>query len=301
MADGSRTIEIEAEAAAAEAAREAKEEALQQHQSTLPAPSGKRSQRVRRGKGDWHEFSINVWITNFNSVEFGIFKHSRNRAKSRQFTTDMDVFAEVTENGERTGLIAYREELWKKKEGMDRRLVLRLFGDKLNWRATMDLMLARSLQLTIGARGIPVSAYSVNTGEQVHNIYVERSANKWPLMPEHYSFFVLDNHQPIFYRLRRDMIDLGGDFKLYDAAGNLVAYLDGAIFTIGGRWHCRILREHADPRLLHVLKLFIGKEIFARDVRRHLKDLYSDVRAGRIIPKIDRQEADLYMNPRRMR
>ena len=301
MADGSRTIEIEAEAAAAEAAREAKEEALQQHQSTLPAPSGKRSQRVRRGKGDWHEFSINVWITNLNSVEFGIFKHSRNRAKSRQFTTDMDVFAEVTENGERTGLIAYREELWKKKEGMDRRLVLRLFGDKLNWRATMDLMLARSLQLTIGARGIPVSAYSVNTGEQVHNIYVERSANKWPLMPEHYSFFVLDNHQPIFYRLRRDMIDLGGDFKLYDAAGNLVAYLDGAIFTIGGRWHCRILREHADPRLLHVLKLFIGKEIFARDVRRHLKDLYSDVRAGRIIPKIDRQEADLYMNPRRMR
>ncbi len=301
MADGSRASEIEAEAAAAEAAREAKEEALQQHQSTLPPPSGKRSQRVRRGKGDWHEFSINVWITNFNSVEFGIFKHSRNRAKTRQFTTDMDVFAEVTENGERTGLIAYREELWKKKEGMDRRLVLRLFGEKLNWRATMDLMLARSLQLTIGARGIPVSAYSVNTGEQVHNIYVERSANKWPLMPEHYSFFVLDNHQPIFYRLRRDMIDLGGDFKLYDAAGNLVAYLDGAIFTLGGRWHCRILREHADPRLLHVLKLFIGKEIFARDVRAHLKHLYSDVRAGRIIPKIDRQEADLYMNPRRMR
>ena len=35
-------------------------------------------------------------------------------------------------------LIAYREELWKKKEGMDRRLVLRLFGEKLNWRATMD-------------------------------------------------------------------------------------------------------------------------------------------------------------------
>ena len=108
----------------------------------------------------------------------------------------MDVFAEVIENGERTGLIAYREELWKKKEGMDRRLVLRLFGDKLNWRATMDLMLARSLQLTIGARGLPVSAYSINTGEQLHNVYLERSANKWPLMPENYSFFVLDKHKP---------------------------------------------------------------------------------------------------------
>jgi hypothetical protein len=301
MADGSRTLEIEAEAAATEAAREAKEEALQQHQSTLPAPSGKRSQRVRRGKGDWHQFTVNVWITNLNSVEFGIFKHSRNRAKSRQFTTDMDVFADVTEGGERTGLIAYREELWKKKEGMDRRLVLRLFGDKLNWRATMDLMLARSLQLTIGARGLPVAAYSINTGEQVHNIYLERSANKWPLMPENYSFFVLDNHQPIFYRLRRDLIDLGGDFKLYDAAGNLVGYLDGKVFSLGGKWHCRILRDHADPRLLHVLKLFAAKEIFAREVRKHLKGLWRGVRAGKIIPSIDRQEADLYMNPRRMR
>jgi len=301
MADGSRTLEIEAEAAATEAAREAKEEALQQHKSTLPAPSGKRSQRVRRGKGDWHEFTVNVWITNFNSVEFGIFKHSRNRAKSRQFTTDMDVFADVTENGERTGLIAYREELWKKKEGMDRRLVLRLFGDKLNWRATMDLMLARSLQLTIGARGLPVAAYSINTGEQVHNIYLERSANKWPLMPENYSFFVLDNHQPIFYRLRRDLIDIGGDYKLYDAAGNLVGYLDGKVFSLGGKWHCRILREHADPRLLHVLKLFAAKEVFAREVRQHLKGLWRGVRSGKIIPSIDRQEADLYMNPRRMR
>jgi hypothetical protein len=301
MADGSRTLEIEAEAAATEAAREAKEEALQQHKSTLPAPSGKRSQRVRRGKGDWHEFTVNVWITNFNSVEFGIFKHSRNRAKSRQFTTDMDVFADVTENGERTGLIAYREELWKKKEGMDRRLVLRLFGDKLNWRATMDLMLARSLQLTIGARGLPVAAYSINTGEQVHNIYLERSANKWPLMPENYSFFVLDNHQPIFYRLRRDLIDIGGDYKLYDAAGNLVGYLDGKVFSLGGKWHCRILRDHADPRLLHVLKLFAAKEVFAREVRQHLKGLWRGVRSGKIIPSIDRQEADLYMNPRRMR
>ena len=301
MADGSRAIEIEAEAAATEAAREAKEEALQQHNSTLPAPAGKRSQRVRRGKGDWHEFTVDVWITNLNSVEFGIFKHSRNRAKTRQFTTDMDVFAEVLENGERTGLIAYREELWKKQVGMDRRLVLRLFGEKLNWRATMDLMLARSLQLTIGARGLPVAAYSINTGEQVHNIYLERSANKWPMMPENYSFFVLDGHQPIFYRLRRDMIDLGGDFKLYDAAGNLVGYLDGKVFSLGGKWRCRILRDHADPRLLHVLKLFCAKEVFGRDVRHHLKSLWRGVRSGKIIPKIDRQEADLYMNPRRMR
>jgi len=213
----------------------------------------------------------------------------------------MDVFAEVIENGQRTGLIAYREELWKKKEGMDRRLVLRLFGDKLNWRATMDLMLARSLQLTIGARGIPVSAYSINLGEQVHNVYLERSANKWPLMPENYSFFVLDEHNPVMYRLRRDLIDIGGDFTLYDATNKKIGWLDGKVFSLGGKWRCRILKEYADPRLLHVLKLFAAKEVFARDINHHLKRLWKDVRAGRVVPSIDRQEADLYMNPRRMR
>jgi hypothetical protein len=302
MADGSRssTLEVEAEVAAAEAAREAKADVYEQAESKLPPASGKKRRR-RGGKDEFHEFTVNVWLTNLNSVEFGIFKHSRNRAKSRQFTLDMDVFAEVVENGERTGLLAYREDLWKKKEGMDRRLVLRLFGDKLNWRATMDLMLARSLQLTVGARGIPTPVYSINVGEQVHNVYLERSANKWPFMPENFAFFVLDGHNPIIYRLRRDLIDLGGDFTLYDAAGNAVGYLDGKVFSIGGKWHCRILKEHADPRLLHVLKLFVGREIFARDVRHHLKRLYKDVRAGRIVPSIDRQEADLYMNPRRMR
>ena len=33
-------------------------------------------------KKPFHEFIVDVWITNFNSVEFGIFKRDRNKAKS---------------------------------------------------------------------------------------------------------------------------------------------------------------------------------------------------------------------------
>ena len=90
MADGSRsgTLEIEAEVATAEAAREAKADVYEQAESKLPAPTGK-SRRRRAGKDEWHEFTVNVWLTDINSVEFGIFKHSRNRAKSRQFTCDV--------------------------------------------------------------------------------------------------------------------------------------------------------------------------------------------------------------------
>src|SRR5581483_1124213 len=86
-----------------------------------------------KAKAQWAEFVVDVWITNFNSIEFGIYKHSRNRAKSRQFTTDMDIFAEVIEKGERTGLLGYREDLWKKNTGMDKRLVFKLFNETVNW------------------------------------------------------------------------------------------------------------------------------------------------------------------------
>jgi hypothetical protein len=252
-------------------------------------------------KPAWAEFTVDVWITNFNWTEFGIYKRSRNRAKSRQFTSDMDIFAEVTENGKRTGLLGYREDLWTKNTGMDKRLVFKLFSDALNWRATMDLMIGRSLQLTLGARGLPVTAFSINTGDHDDMVYLERSANKWPLMPEDFSFFLLDDGKPRFFRLRRDFIDLGGDYTLFDHRNQAIGGLDGKVFSIGGKWYGRVRSEFADPRLLMVLKLFSGMIIFNADARRHMRRLARDVRAGRLTPKLEKQEADLYMNPRRVR
>ena len=85
---------------------------------------------------------------------------------------------------------------------MDKRLVFKLFNETVNWRATMDLMIGRSLQLTLGARGLPVTCFSVNVGDHDNMVYLERSANKWPLLPENFSFFLLEDGKPQFYRLR---------------------------------------------------------------------------------------------------
>jgi hypothetical protein len=306
MADGSRTsvIEAQAEAAAAEAAREAKAEFLARSDATLPEPrtaTPSKRRKATAAKPAWVEFTVDIWITPFNSVEFGIYKHSRNRAKSRQFTTDMDIFAEVIEKGERTGLIGYREDLWLKNTGMDKRLVFKLFNETVNWRATMDLMIGRSLQLTLGARGLPVTCFSVNVGDHDNMVYLERSANKWPLLPENFSFFLLDDGKPRFFRLRRDLIDLGGDYTLYDHHNKVIGNVDGRVFSIGGKWTGRVKAEAADPHLLIVLKLFCGMLIFNDDARRHMRRLARDVVAGKYAPKLEKQEADLYMNPRRVR
>jgi hypothetical protein len=303
MARTLKVVDSSAEAAANEAAREARAEALQQAETAASEPKPAPRKRKTTAPADgWHRFIVDVWITDINFTEFGIYKRSRNKAKSRQFSTDMDIFAEVIEDGERTELLGYREDLWKNNTGMDKRLVFKLFSDNLNWRATADLMLGRSIQQTIGARGLPVMTYSINTDDDQYVIYIERSANKWPLLPEYFSFFLMDEKgKPEFYRLRRDVINLGGDYTLYDQRGENIGHLDGKVFSVGGKWKGKVKDVVAGKRLLTVMKLFAGMIVFNGECRRHMKSLYRDIRAGRIDPKLERQEADLYMNPRRVR
>lgn len=303
MADGSGKPETirAAEAAAAEAASEARAEVLEGNQVEVPVKRNPRASRAVKGQSQWHEFQVNVWITDFNAVEFGIYRHSRNKAKSRQFTSDMDIYAEVTENGERTGLIGYREDLWKKATNLDRRLVMKLFNESLNWRASMDLMLGRSLQQTHGAHGFPVTAYALNVGSHEYVVHLERSAHKWPGLPENFAFFLMEDGKPKFYRLRRALINLGGDYTLYDERNSAVGYIDGRLVTIGGYWEGKVRTDHASAQMVTVLQMFCGMLVFNRGVRRHVRNLYKSVEAGELVPKLQRQETDLYMNPRRVR
>jgi hypothetical protein len=304
MAHGSAAVlRSHADAAAGDAAAEARREAVDEQpintKTSAPAPA--KAGKTATARAEWKKFQIIGWITNFNSVEFGFYKKSRNKAKSRQFTSDMDIYAEVVENGERTGLLGYREDLWSKNVGMDKRLVFKLFSEGLNWRGTMDLMLARSVQQTLGARGLPVMTYALNTNDHEQVVYLERSAHKWPLMPENFSFFLLDEGRLEFYRVRRKVFALGVDYVVYDQRNDVGAHLDGKLLSLSSRWNCRVRGDFADKRLMTVLKMFGGMLIFNRQCRSHIRKVAAAVKAGRHNPKIERQEADLYMNPRRVR
>ncbi len=310
MANAYASDEIlrEADSAAADAAADARAEVLEraEHEGNIEAPpmSKRRAKKLAKqstSKEGWHHFIVDVWLTDLNPTEFGIFKRSRNRARSRQFTKDMDIFAEVIENGERKGLIGYRKELWKNSDDAGKRLVFKLFTDKLHWRATMDLMLARSIQQTIGARLLPVTTYSVNNSGEEQVVYLERSANKWPLLPENFSFFLLQDGKVEFFRLRQDFIRLGDDYTIYNGRNEVIGMLDGAFFTISGKWRGRIREDYADKPLLNTLQLFCAMLIFNDQCRSHIKQIAKGVIAGEIEPKLEKQEKDLYMNPRRVR
>lgn len=246
-------------------------------------------------------YTVDLWWTDLNDVEFGFFKQSRNRAKSRQFTTDTDVIGEVKQNGERTGLLTYRESLWKTKNPAERRLVIKLFSSSMVWRGTMDLLIGRSLQLSFGAGGFPVTAYSVNVSGHDQIIDVERTARKWPGLPEKFSFFILEDNTPRLYRLRQDWINIGGDYTLYDQRGKRIGHLNGRVIDIGGRWDVDLAAEHDNPRLNAVLQLFCGMLRYNRRARRHIEQLTADMTGGRSDVTLDAHEVDLYLNPRRPR
>jgi hypothetical protein len=296
----------EPKTASADTAREEYADVLEQrspHAQPQASATGSEANGKSKMKASdpYHRFSVGVWITNFNSVEFGLFKRSRNRAKSLHFTSDMDIFAEIQENGQRTGLLGYREDLWTKQNGFAKRLVFKLFSEKLNWHASMDMMLGRSVQQTIGARGIPVTTFSINTYDHWQIVYLERSAAKWPLLPESFSFFLLEEGGFKFYRLKQDLFSIGMDYSLYDGADKRIGVIDGKVFSLGGKWDVKVLAEHCDKRLLAVLKLFIGMLVFNKSSRKHVAHLAHEIKTGRVAPKAEKEEADLYRNPRRMR
>lgn len=253
------------------------------------------------GEAGQRQFTVDMWWTDLNDVEIGFFRHSRHRAKSRQFTQDSDVIGEVKEDGNRVGLLTYREGLWKSENPASKRLVVKLFSDKMNWRGTMDLLIGRSVQLSTVAGGFPVTAFSLNINGHDQIIHVERSARKWPGIPERFSFFLLQDGEARLYRLRQDWINFGGDYTLYDQTGSRIGHLNGRVIDIGGRWDVTYSREHDSPQMATVLQLFCAMLKFNNAARRHIETLTEGVSSGAMKLALERNEIELYLNPRRMR
>jgi hypothetical protein len=245
-------------------------------------------------------FTVDMWWTDLHDVEIGFFIHSRHRAKSREFTQDADVIGEVLEGGKRTALITYREGLWKNENPGEKRLVLKLFTPSMNWRASMDMMVGRSVALSTGAGGFPVIAYSIHMEGLEQVVQLERSARKWPGMPEQFSFFLVVDGEARLYRLRQDWIDIGGDYTLFDQTGAKVGHLNGHLFDIGGRWDVTLAAGQPAP-LAALLQLVSAMLKFNHAARRHVDKLTQEVSAGAMKLALEKQEADLYLNPRRPR
>lgn len=252
-------------------------------------------------KAKLKRFKVDLWATDLNTTEIGLMKRTQHEAASHHFTKDMEIIGQVKEGGERTGLIAYRKGLWKDGEGMKKRLVMKLFSETLNWHGTLDLMMGRSLQLSVGARGLAVPAYSLNLARHEQVIQLERSAQKFAFFPEKFSFFIDTKDGPRFYRLSRNVIGIGADYTLYDDQCRKIGSLDHRIINLGGTWNVKLDAAQSYPRLEASLQLFCAMLKFNGSVRRHIGREVEKLCRGRAVRQLDSHEADLYLNPRRAR
>ncbi len=269
-------------------------------QTEIAAPALAKG-RARRGRAKVKKFKVDFWATDLNTVEIGIMKRTQNEAASDQFTKDMEIYGQTVVDKERTSLLAYRKELWREHKDFKRRLVIKLFSENLHWRGTIEMLLGRSLQLSLGAGGRSVPAFSINLSRHDQLIQLERSAHRWPFFPEKYSFFLQAKDGPRFYTLRRNLVCIGSDYSLLDQQGRKIGALDSRMINLGGAWKIKLDGAHANARLEAVLQLFCAVLKFNGSARRHVGALTKKVRHGRLRPELDHYEEDLYLNPRHRR
>ena len=242
---------------------------------------------------------VDFWATDLNTAELGIMKRTQNEAASDQFTKDMELHGQTVVNGKREALIGYRQELWDASEGFERRLVVKLFSETLSWRGTAEMMIGRSLQLSLGAGGRPMQVFSINLARHNQLIQLERAANKWPFLPESFSFFIQGKSEVKFYTLRRHFFSIGADYTLYDQKGRKIGILDHQLLNLGGAWMVRMDPAIKDRKLEAVLELFCAVLKFNRAGRGHIRKLAEQVLRGKVNPDLDHDEEHLYRNPRR--
>jgi len=255
---------------------------------------------ARKAKRAMRKFKVDLWATDFNTAEIGVLKRTQNEAASDQFTKDMEIIGQTVDGGQREGLIAYRKALWDDEADMERRLVVKLFSESLSWRATLEMLVGRSMQLTRGA-GVPVPVFSINLSRHDQLIQLERCARIWPLMAERFTFFLQTKTGPRFYTLRRHLFSPRADFSLIDEQGRKIGKVSQRLANLGGAWIVKIDEAYTTRKLETVLELFCAMLKFNRRSKKHIGKTAARIRDGKITPKLSRQETDLYYNPRRRR
>jgi hypothetical protein len=76
--------------------------------------------------------------------------------------------------------------------------------------------------------------------------------------------------------------------------------LNGHLFDIGGRWDVTLSGKRS-PHLATALQLTSAMLKFNSAARRHVDRLTHEVTSGAMKLALEKQETDLYLNPRRPR
>ena len=245
---------------------------------------------------------VDLWRTKMHKEEWGIRLDAQRSQKDRQWTRDMDLVGEVKVAGEDYGQLAIRESLWKNKDTLERRFVMKLFSPSGYWRGSIERLQGESLANS-HAIGEPSPAY-VCIFKHTRNLYRIRRLAHFPrFQGQIFGFSYLDEHD-IFRSFVIDdkRIRFGSDWVIKNIHNKVVAKINGKFLNVGGRFKIDIFEEKLakDKTFYNMLILFSSTLRFYRDIKKNIKKSIKELRITDAEVKLDDSESNLYLNPRKL-
>lgn len=250
------------------------------------------------------KIELDLWKTGMHGIEMGIRQDEQHRAKSRQFSKDMDIIGEY-KDGDRTGYVAYRTNPWdEEKDDLKRKIVIKSFSESMNWKGTLEEMIGRGLAQTFAA-GKNLPTFIMNLSKTNRMITLEKVQRAKSMGKEIYSFFIVDDEDATVHPfiIEADRFTLGSDWNVRDMRGDKIAKIDGSKFNVGGKYKIEIDTKKDTYRieLPEVLVLFSALNKFLGDVKNKMDKAHDRLKKGKEQIVIDKDEEALYQNPRLVR
>jgi hypothetical protein len=245
------------------------------------------------------EIEVDLWKTGVHKVEIGIKKQAEYKSKSRQYTSDTDIIGEYKSDFD--GYVTVRTTPWE-ADKPEQRLVIKTFTQSMNWKGTLEEMVALGQTRTLAAgEGMPVFTLNLSNLDrlvQVERIFKPKSLNK-----AMFSLMFIDDDQYLPYHIEANRLTLGSDWTVKNHHDEKVADIDGSKFNIGGKWKIKMEDDvEVHPALDETLVLFCAFLRYEESVRKRLEENAKKMEGSKEFEiKISDEELYLYDNPRRMK
>ena len=256
------------------------------------------------------KIKVNLWRTKLHGEELGPYQRLKYEAKTRWFSKTFNIEGVIELDGEKKYIIAYNKDDWQNKPDEEKRLVLRLFtimetgvteGSRSggNFVAGIEMSMTHSL----------IQSYEVKRPAPVFYIqipkthYLIRITKGWRLKGTRWMFPLLpETNEDQFQMVKaKGTVGLGRDYDLYIGKVK-IARVD--MERVSKNVEIEIYDENyaKDKTFVKIVTLFGTICYFMKDAENAVETLYKKIReVGSADFKPNRQELDLFKNPRMMR
>ncbi|MHA1686643.1 MAG: hypothetical protein ACTSYD_09605 [Candidatus Heimdallarchaeaceae archaeon] len=248
------------------------------------------------------KIEVDLWSTKLHKEEWGIRLDAQRAQKDRQWTKDMDQIGSISKDGDKYGIIAIRESLWKKEDPFTRRFVVKMFTPSSYWRGTIEQLQGESVALTLASKE-PSPVFVCVLDNSKNLVRIRHVPHKQRFQGEVFTFDYVDE-KGISYAFTIDdrRLTLGSDWIVKNIHGKRIANIDGKVFNVGGKYVIKIFDKElaSDKTFYNVLILFSSMLRYYRSIQKNLRRIVKELRINESVAlQLDESEADLYANPRK--